>query len=49
MAAAGRLAGLPDRETMAMAQDFAGRICTIQGAIPEDDTLYQDYKKRLEP
>jgi len=49
MAAAGRLAGLPDRETMSMAQAFAGRICTIQGAIPGDDTLYQDYKKRLQP
>ena len=48
MAAAGRLAGLPDRETMAMAQEFAGKICTVPGAIPEDDTLYLDYKKRLQ-
>ncbi len=49
IAAAGRLAGICDRETMAMAQEFAAKICTVQGAIPEDTALYQPYKKRLQP
>jgi fructokinase len=47
MAAAGRLAGLPDEETMGMAREFAGFICTVQGALPQDTSVYQAYKKRM--
>lgn len=47
MAAAGRLSGLPDPDTMALAQDFAGRICGIPGALPGDASFYTAFKHRL--
>lgn len=47
MAAAGRLAGLPDRETLVLAQEFAGFICTVRGALPGDTQIYSTYKERL--
>lgn len=31
MAAAGRLSGLPNRETLELAHEFAAHICTVQG------------------
>ena len=47
MAAAGRLAGLPDRETLGLARKFAAYICTVRGALPRDTTVYHPYKERL--
>lgn len=47
MAAAGRLSGLPDRETMGLAQRFAAGICGIRGALPQDLSFYTEFKSRL--
>ncbi len=47
MAAAGRLKGLPDSQTMALAQEFAGRICEIRGALPHSPSFYTDFKRGL--
>lgn len=47
MATAGRLKGLPDTRTMALAQEFAALICTMAGALPEDKTIYDPFKSRL--
>lgn len=49
MAAAGILNRLPPEKTMLLAQEFAGRICGIQGAIPEDPGMYPYFKRRLIP
>jgi fructokinase len=38
--AAGMLRGLPLQRTVALAADFAARICTIPGAIPSDPHFY---------
>jgi fructokinase len=29
------------------ANEFAGEICKIRGALPEDDSLYEKYKKKM--
>lgn len=47
MAAAGRLNGLPDGRTMSLAQDFASRICSIRGALPQSPSFYTDFKRGL--
>ncbi len=47
MSAAGRMAGLKDQETMALAQDFAGRICGLKGALPPNRSFYTEFLSRL--
>ncbi len=47
MSAAGRLVGLEDKKTMALAQDFASRICGIKGALPPNPSFYTQFLSRL--
>ena len=48
MAAAGILKGLTTEENMRLAHEFAGMICETEGAIPEDNRIYDLFKRRLE-
>ncbi|WP_022667566.1 carbohydrate kinase family protein [Desulfospira joergensenii] len=48
MSAAGLLKGLPMDRTAGLAHEFASRICTIRGALPQDPALYLEFIKRLE-
>ena len=47
MSAADRMAGLEDQKTMALAQDFASRICGIKGALPQNQSFYRQFLSRL--
>jgi len=29
------------------ANEFAGEICKIKGALPDDDSLYENLKKKI--
>ncbi len=49
MAVAGRLSGICDSVTMDLAQKFAGLICGFKGALPDNNDIYQEFKKRLKP
>lgn len=46
--AAGEYLGWPPQETLATAVSFAARICTVDGAIPEDPAFYRDVAGRVE-
>ena len=48
ISAAGFLTGLPIETIMGLASDFAGYICTIKGALPEDERIYTEFKKRIQ-
>lgn len=45
--AAGYLRRHPWDTTIAQASRFAGRICAIPGAVPEDDTFYDEFRRSL--
>ncbi len=45
--AAGYLSGIPWKQTVAIASQFAARICTIPGAVPDADAFYDDYRLLL--
>jgi len=32
---------------MALASEFAGHICGIKGALPEDERIYKKFRKRI--
>lgn len=49
MAVAGRLSGICDAVTMDLAQKFAGLICGFKGALPDNNDIYLEFKKRLKP
>jgi fructokinase len=46
--AAGYLRGLPPRTTLDAATRLAASLCTVAGAIPEDDGLYADVRQQIE-
>jgi fructokinase len=48
ISAAGWLKKLPIRTTMGLASEFAGYICTIKGALPEDERIYNDFRQRIQ-
>ncbi|MBR9987262.1 MAG: hypothetical protein KFF68_15270 [Desulfosarcina sp.] len=45
--AAGCMLRMPWAETLRQASDFAARICTIAGAVPDDDAFYNDFRHLL--
>jgi fructokinase len=45
--AAGRLLGRPWDLTVEQATRFAGRICGIRGAIPDDEAFYDDFRQPM--
>lgn len=47
MAVAGYLAGNPPEKAMRLAQEFAGTVCEIKGAIPGDRSVYREFQRRL--
>ncbi len=47
ISAAGWLNKLPIETTMALASEFAGHICGIKGALPEDERIYKKFRKRI--
>jgi len=48
ISAAGWLKGLPIEIIMDLASDFAGYICTIKGALPENEKIYNKFRKRIQ-
>jgi len=48
ISAAGWLKKLPIRTTMGLASEFAGYICEIKGALPEDEHIYNEFKQRIQ-
>ncbi len=46
MLAAGILDGLPPEAMAAEATRFSARICTISGAIPENDKFYEEFRRK---
>jgi fructokinase len=48
ISAAGWLKKLPIRTTMGLASEFAGYICTIKGALPENERIYNDFRQRIQ-
>ncbi|MFZ1198869.1 MAG: PfkB family carbohydrate kinase [Desulfobacterales bacterium] len=46
--AAGYLRGLPPAQTLEAASFLASRLCTVAGAIPEDNRFYDDVIQMLE-
>jgi fructokinase len=48
ISAAGLLKGLPIETIMGLASEFAGYICTIKGALPEDEQIYTEFKRRIQ-
>ncbi len=48
MAAACYLKGVPTENILSLATDFAGRICRIKGALPKDDDIYNEFRKKIE-
>ncbi len=47
MAIAAKLTHMPDDQAMLLAQKFAGCICGIKGALPQDISIYREFKSRL--
>ncbi|MCF6249229.1 MAG: PfkB family carbohydrate kinase [Desulfobacula sp.] len=47
MAVAGLMKGLSSKNIMDFAEEFAGFICRIKGALPDDMSIYQEFKRRL--
>lgn len=47
IAAAGLLKGLPLETVAAAASGFAARICSLPGAVPEDDEVYKKLLKEI--
>jgi len=47
MLAAGYMRQVPWVETLRQASGFAARICTIAGAVPDDDAFYDDFRPLL--
>jgi fructokinase len=47
--AAGCLKGLPMHRILALATDFAARICGLPGAVPSGKAPYQILRQKLEP
>jgi len=47
MAAGAGLCGLGDSQAMAMAHEFAAKVCEIQGALPRDSAAYTHFLSRL--
>ena len=45
--AAGCIRQVPWAEMLRQASDFAARICTIAGAVPDDDSFYDDFRHPL--
>lgn len=48
ISAAGWLKELPIEIIMDLASDFAGYICTIKGALPENEKIYNQFRKRIQ-
>lgn len=48
MAAFGRLKKLSAQTTMALAGEFAARICKVKGALPGDDAVYCEFYERFQ-
>ncbi len=48
ISAAGWLKKLPVDTIMGLASEFAGYICGIKGALPEDERIYNDFRQRLQ-
>ncbi len=48
VAAAGRLNNLPIDTAIGLAGEFAGYICGIKGALPEDESIYNDVRRRIQ-
>ena len=48
ISAAGWLNKLPIETIMGLASEFAGYICTIKGALPEDERIYTELKERIQ-
>ena len=48
VSAAGWLKKLPIDTIMSLASEFAGHICGIKGALPEDERIYNDYRQRIQ-
>ncbi len=48
LSAAGWLEKLPIETIMNLASEFAGHICGIKGALPEDDRIYNDFRLRIQ-
>lgn len=46
--AAGWLKNLPIDTIMNLASEFAGHICTIKGALPENERIYNDFRQRIQ-
>jgi fructokinase len=45
--AAGYVRQIPWAEALSLASRFAARICGIPGAVPEDETFYDDFRPRM--
>lgn len=48
VSAAGWLKKLPIDTIMGLAGEFAGHICGIKGALPEDERIYNDFRQRIQ-
>ncbi|MDY0221337.1 MAG: PfkB family carbohydrate kinase [Desulfobacterium sp.] len=48
MAAFGRLKKLSVQSTMALAGEFAARICKVKGALPWDDAVYGEFYEKFQ-
>jgi fructokinase len=48
ISAAGWLKKLPIDTIMGPASEFAGHICEIKGALPEDERIYHDFRQRIQ-
>jgi fructokinase len=48
VSAAGWLKKLPIDTIMGLASEFAGHICGIKGALPEDERIYNDLRQRIQ-
>jgi len=48
ISAAGWLNKLPNEITMDLASEFAGHICGIKGALPEDERIYDEFRQRIQ-
>jgi fructokinase len=45
--AAGYVRQIPWAATLGLATRFAARICGIPGAVPDDETFYEDFRSRM--
>ncbi len=48
VSAAGWLKNLPIDTIMSLASEFAGHICGIKGALPEDERIYNEFRQRIQ-